>query len=221
MKKLLFDVDGTILDSMETWTIPQNKILKKYGYSIDTLTLDQKASIESLPYKKMCKYLADNIAVDMTHEEVLSYFSDIIDKSYEKELLAYEGSIDFLKKLNKKGFSMSIASSTPYYLIESAFKRLQIFDYFDFYATPDKLGSKKSEHKYWRTIIEKYKVRPEDCVLIDDALYAIKAAKKEGVKTIGIKDFPWNEKEWLEIEEEADFVYDSIADIDLRNFYKI
>lgn len=217
MKKLLFDVDGTILDSMHIWAESQNKILKKYGLSINTLPLKIKAEIESLPYKKMCKYLADNIALDMTYEEVLSYFSNIIDQAYREELMPFVGALDLLEKLHSKEFSMSVASSTPYYLIEFAFKRLGIFDYFDFYATPDKLGLKKSEAKYWKHIIKKYGVKAENCILIDDALYAIKSAKDQGINTIGVKDYPWNRKEWSKIKKEADYVVSNISQIDIKN----
>ncbi len=77
---------------------------------------------------------------------------------------------------------------------------------------------KKSDPDYWQYSIKKHGVDPADCVLFDDALYAIKAAKKEGIMTVGLEDFPWNEKEWKYIKEKADLTLPTIAEMNINNF---
>lgn len=218
MKKLIFDVDGTILDSMHIWIDPQNKLFGKYGFTLEDLTKEEKGKIEALSFEAMCQYIADEIAKDMTYEEVVGHFDDIIYTAYKDELVAKPGNLEILKKLKDEGFSMSVASSTSFRYLEMAIKRLGIFDYFDFFATPDLLDMKKSDSDYWQYSIKKHGVRPEDCVLFDDALYAIKAAKKEGIMTVGLEDFPWNEREWDYIKEEADMTLDKISDMDIEKF---
>lgn len=86
---------------------------------------------------------------------------------------------------------------------------------FDFFATPELLDMKKSDPEFWQYSIKKHGVDPKDCVLFDDALYAVKAAKKEGIVTVGLEDFPWNENEWDHIKKEADMTLKTIADIDI------
>ena len=218
MKKLIFDVDGTILDSMHIWIKPQNKLFEKYGFTLNDLSKEEKGKIEALSFEAMCQYIVDEIAKDMTYDEVIAYFDDIIYKAYSEELKPKAGNLEILDKLKKEGFSMSVASSTSFRYLEMALKRLEIFDYFDFFATPDLLDMKKSDPDYWQYSIEKHGAKPYDCVLFDDALYAIKAAKKEGILTVGLQDFPWNEKEWDHIKEEADITLKSIADIDIEKF---
>lgn len=217
MKKLIFDVDGTILDSMHIWINPQNELFSKYGFVLEDLSAEKKGIIEALSYEDMCQYIADEIATDMTYQEVVDHFDHIIINAYKNELIPKEGNLEKLKELKEAGYKMSVASSTPFRLIEMALKRLGIFDYFDFFATPDIVGGKKSEPKFWIYSYENHKANPEDCILFDDALYAIKAAKKEGIKTIGLEDFPWNKNEWEQIVDEADMVIKSLADLDLEN----
>lgn len=214
MKKLLFDVDGTILDSMQTWVNLQNEVLNKYNISMNSIPEEEKGKIEALPYKEMCKYLAENY-VDMSYDEVVSYFENIIDDAYSNKLQAKEGAILILNELNKEGFSMAITSSTNYYLLESSLKRLGIFDLFDFIATPDTTCFKKSDSEYWHYVIDKFETEPKNCILFDDALYAIKSAKNIGISTVGIKDFPWNKKEWEHIEKESDFTLNLISEINI------
>lgn len=216
MKKLIFDVDGTILDSMHIWIEPQNELLSKYGLSLETLSIEDKGKIEALSFDDMCQYIADEIATDMTIDEVIDHFNQIIYEGYKNELMPKEGALNILKKLKDEGFSMSVASSTSYPYLEMALKRLKIYDYFDFFATPDLLDMRKSDPEYWQYSIKKHGARPEDCVLFDDALYAVKAAGKEGIKTVGLKDFPWNENEWEQIVEASDKVLDTIADMDIE-----
>lgn len=217
MKKLIFDVDGTILDSMHIWIKPQNKLFEKYGFTLNDLSKEEKGKIEALSFEAMCQYIVDEIAKDMTYDEIIAYFDDIIYKAYKEELKPKAGNLEILEKLKNEGFSMSVASSTSFKYLEMALKRLEIFDYFDFFATPDLLDMKKSDPDYWQYSIEKHGAKPYDCVLFDDALYAIKAAKKEGITTVGLKDFPWNENEWADIKKEADQVMDTIADIKIEN----
>lgn len=218
MKKLIFDVDGTILDSMHIWIEPQNRLFAKYGFSLEDLTKEEKGKIEALSVEAMCQYIVDEIAKDMTIDEVMEYFDDIIYTGYKDELIAKPGNLEILKKLKDAGFSMSVASSTPYKYLEMTLKRLGIYDYFDFFATPELLDMKKSDPDYWQYSIKKHGVKAEDCVLFDDALYAIKAANKEGIMTVGLEDFPWNEREWDYIKEEADMTLKTIADIDINKF---
>ena len=65
------------------------------------------------------------------------------------------------------------------------------------------------------------KTQTKNLILFDDAGYALEAAKKAGIKTCGIKDFPWNENEWDEIKEIADYAVDCIGNFDYNNLAKI
>lgn len=216
MKKLIFDVDGTILDSMHIWIEPQNKLFSKYGFRLEDLSKEEKGKIEALSFEAMCVYIADEIAKDMTAQEVMDHFDHIITDGYKNTLMPKKGAIEILKKLKDDGFSMAVASSTSYPYLKMALTRLGIFDYFDFFATPNLLDMKKSDPDYWHYIIKKHGAQASDCILFDDALYAIKAAKKEGIVTIGLKDFPWNQNEWDHIKKEADMTLEKIADMDIE-----
>lgn len=211
--KLLFDCDGTILDSMHIWTEPLEEILKKYNYK---LTKEEKGSIEALDYGAMLKWLSQNIATDMTVEDLKSYFDHIIYDAYENTLMPKKGAKEILYKLKNAGFEMAVASSTDIKLLETALRRLDLIDCFEFIITPDSCPYNKGEEEFWSLACHKLDEKNENVILYDDALYAIKAAKKAGLKTCGLKDFPYNEKEWDHIVEEAYMVLDDIKDIDIK-----
>lgn len=215
MKSLIFDVDGTILDSMPMWLELENNILKKYGHTMDSLDKDTKDTIESLSIEGMSKFIAETIATDMTFEEVFNYFQSSIDYKYANEVDAKEGSVDKIKYLKAKGFKLAVASSSSSDCIIKAFKRLGIYECFDIIATADNTGLRKSEDEFWKSLIEKLGKDKNQVILYDDAIYAITQAKKLGIEVVGIKDFPWNEKDWDKIGQIADYTLDGICDISL------
>lgn len=215
MKSLIFDVDGTILDSMPMWLELENNLLEKYGYTMDSLDKDIKDTIESLSIEGMSKYIADTIAKDMTFEEVYYYFQSSIDYKYSNEVEAKEGVIEIIKNLYGKGVQLSVASSSSSDCIVKAFKRLGIYDYFSLISTADNTGLKKSQREFWIMLARILERDPSQIILYDDALYAIKMAKKIGIEVVGIKDFPWNETDWEEIVSICSYTLDTVSDIRL------
>ncbi|MDO5047469.1 MAG: HAD family phosphatase [Anaerococcus sp.] len=212
MKAILFDVDGTLLASMHIWAQTTKSIFSKYNFSMNDFSHEEKGHLEALPFEEMCYFIADRVAKDMTGEEVYNHYKKTIENAYFYELESKKGVKDFLKKVKDKGIAMSIASSTDYKYLEAALKRLGIYDYFDFFATPDIVNHKKDSKEFWQYSIKKHGLDPKEITLFDDALYAIKAAKNEGIRTVGIKDFPYNQREWEEIKKIADLSLENIGD---------
>lgn len=212
--KLLFDCDGTILDSMHIWIEPINKLLNKYNY---TLTKEEKGAMEALDYESTCMWLAENIAKDMSYEDLKKYFDETIHHAYEQTLLPKKGAKEILKKLKDEGFEMAVASSTNIKLLEKALRRIDLIDCFEFIITPDSSPYNKGQKEFWKLACHKLDEKPENVMLYDDALYAIKSAKSVGIKTCGIKDFPYNKNEWGHIVEESYMILDDIKDIDIKN----
>lgn len=218
--KLLFDCDGTLLDSMHIWVEPINKIFNKYGYSFGDLEKKEKGVIEALPLSGMVTYIAKNIAKDMSEEEVNNYFLEIVEDGYKNHLMPKNGVLEKLKEFYDHDIEMGIASSTDSKYLKLAFKRLGIDHYFTYYNTPDLLNSKKSDAKFWQSAIDNFKIDPEEIILFDDALYAIKAAKKSGIKTCGVRDFPYNKNEWEDIKKFSDIYLEGIWDFDINTLLK-
>lgn len=211
MKKLLFDCDGTILDSMHIWTKPISTLLSEYNYK---LTKEEKGEIEAMDFMGTIRWLNKNVCTDKSEKEVVKYFSNTIEDGYKNYLMPKNKVVDYLKNLKNIGYDMSICSSTDYKHLKNALTRLDLIDLFDFILTPDKSGFKKSDRSYWKKALNFYKISPKDAILFDDALYALKASGNLGIKTVGVKDFPYNENEWKFIKEISDIYVDNISQVD-------
>src|SRR5699024_3981487 len=142
---------------------------------------------------------------------------ETIHHAYEQTLLPKKGAKEILKKLKDEGFEMAVASSTNIKLLEKALRRIDLIDCFEFIITPDSSPYNKGQKEFWKLACHKLDEKPENVMLYDDALYAIKSAKSVGIKTCGIKDFPYNKNEWGHIVEESYMILDDIKDIYIKN----
>lgn len=211
--KILFDCDGTLMDSMHIWTQPLYELYDEYNYRPST---EEKGRMEALDFNDMMKWIVETFAHDKTEDEVYNLFKTIINEGYRESLMPKDGVMELLDTLKNENIEMAIASSTDYHLLEMLFNRLDIFDYFKFIQTADTCDYNKGDKEYWLLAAEKLEADPSDIILFDDALYAIKAANSAGIKTCGLKDFPHNEGEWEEIKKHSDMFLDSLADLDLN-----
>ena len=209
---LIFDVDGTLIDSMTFWGGLMKDFLEKYQYMPSP---EERVKFEALGNKDMAAYFHELFAHDMSPEEILEGFLEEADHAYHHIIPAKEDVVETIIALKEKGYKMAVSSSNDFRLVKGALSRLEIFDCFDEVFTQDTVGMEKDNPEYWRKCCEKLKVKPEDAILFDDALYALRTAKSIGMKVCGIHDGENNACDWAAIEKISDYDFCHIKNINL------
>ncbi len=184
-KGFIFDVDGTILDSMSIWMDAGKLYLESLGIKTDEnigevmfeMTMEQGA-----------KYLQDNYNVELSIEEICQGINDRVFEFYEKEAPEKEGIREVLEKARNSGISMTIATSTDRPMIEAALKRLDLIDYFQEIFTTTEVGKGKDSPDIFNKAMLAMNTSPENTWLFDDAAYSLATAKKMGINTVGVYD---------------------------------
>lgn len=184
-KGFIFDVDGTILDSMSIWMDAGKLYLESLGIKTDEnigevmfeMTMEQGA-----------KYLQDNYNVELSIEEICQGINDRVFEFYEKEAPEKEGIREVLEKARNSGISMTIATSTDRPMIEAALKRLALIDYFQEIFTTTEVGKGKDSPDIFNKAMLAMNTSPENTWLFDDAAYSLATAKKMGINTVGVYD---------------------------------
>lgn len=185
IKGVIFDVDGTLLDTMHVWTDSGARYLASLGIEAE----------EGLGDKLFCMtvdmgavYLKENYGLSQTVEEIKKGVNGMVETYYFEEADFKPGALELMTLLRDAGIPMTIATSTDKYCILAAFDRLGYTDWFKAIYTCSEVGASKSEPKIFFEAIKAMGTKPEDTWLFEDGLYSIKTAKAEGFKIVGVYD---------------------------------
>lgn len=177
MKAAIFDLDGTLLDSMDNW---RNMIEELYQTLTLQLTKEDMEELEKISLRQKAEYIACNCMEGVTAEEVLNKAYDIMSEKYRKEVVPIKGAEEYLKKLYHQNIPMGIATLTNGKMATNALKNHGLLKYFNFVLSADEIGKGKREPDIFLEAARRLGCLPEDTMVFEDSLFAIHTANKAG-----------------------------------------
>ena len=183
MNYSIFDVDGTILDSMEVWNTLASRYVQSLGM-IPQNNLDEIVSDMSL--EQSATYLKNHYKINKQEERIISEVLNFISDFYEYEVNLMPGFKEFISHYDSINV---IGTSCDEELVKIALNRLAVLNYFEDIITCSKVNKSKNDPDFYLACAQVLKQRPEDIVVFEDADYCIDVARKIGFKVIKIKDW--------------------------------
>lgn len=215
MRAVIFDLDGTLLDSMPMWAALDLRYLESHGI---TPPADLTEIMKTMTIDRAAAYYAANFPLGLTAQEVRAELYEQAAQAYRKELPLKDGAQDFLRALFDRKIPMALATVTFPELLDAALTRLDIAQYFAAVVTAaDKPAGKHSPEIYLETAARLGAV-PAETVVIEDALYAAQTAKQAGFYVIGLRD-PFSASDWAALAQTADCVTDNWAALNSPEFF--
>lgn len=208
IKGAIFDLDGTLLDSMSIWDTIGEDYLRSLGIeprenlaeTFKTFTLEQSA-----------EYYRTNYGVTLSVAEIVNGVNGMIEDFYRNTVPLKKGVREFLEALSQKGVKMCIATVTDRYLAEAALVRLGVRKYFSEIFTTAEVGCGKSEPLIYRTALAHLGTQKAETFVFEDAYHALMTAKNDGFPTVAVYD----------VHEEKQSELKSVADRYINNFNDI
>jgi HAD superfamily hydrolase (TIGR01509 family) len=185
IKGAIFDLDGTLFDSMFIWDTIGEKYLSSIGYEPKE-NLNETFKTMSL-YNAACYYKSE-YGVTLSVDEIMDGVNRMVEKYYINEVQLKPGVYDFVKHLHNIGVKMCIATATDKYLVEAALERCGINECFSEIFTCTSVGHSKDEPDIYREALKHLSTPKDDTVVFEDAIYAIRTAKKDGFRVVAIYD---------------------------------
>jgi len=188
MQSFLFDMDGTLLDSMDEWYGLKNNLVNIYnsrsGRNIG-LTAEQREKIEKKRLRSAISFINAQFGADLDYEkDCFAYMRDF----YLNRCQIKEGVPEALEEFHKKGIKMAVCTATPRKLAKEALRQKGLDKYFKFIISPSRIMPGKRHFPIFVVSCLLLLKAPKNVVLFDDAAYALNTAKRMGIRCVGLKD---------------------------------
>ncbi len=180
----IFDFDGVLVDSMDTWAGVYIVLLEKYNIPYPSDIVKQITPLGNAGAAQYCI----SLGLDMTVEQVREHNHEILSQRYFYEIPAKNNVAEVLRQLKNKGASLNVLTASPHTYVDPCLKRIGIYDIFDNIWTIDDFGHKKDEVIIYEQAAERLGKTVAECTFFDDNFIAAKTAKKSGMTSIGVYD---------------------------------
>lgn len=185
VKAVIFDLDGTLVDSMWMWESIDIEFLGKYGYGCPP---DLQKAIEGMGFTETAVYFKERFSLPLSIEEIKQIWTEMSIDKYRNEVPLKPGAKEFLTYLRDHGIRTGIATSNGREMVEAVLESLGVRELFQVVTTACEVNAGKPAPDIYLCVAEKLGVKPEDCMVFEDVPAGILAGKRAGMTVIAIED---------------------------------
>ena len=195
-KFAIFDMDGTLVDSMPYWRNLSPEYLHSKG--IVDIPKDILEKITPMTVKESSRFFVEQFKLTSSPEAVAFEIDQMMSTHYIEDIPIREGVEEYLEKLKERGVKMCVASATVERLIDACLERLGVRHYFEFTLSCDTVGAGKKSPLVYLTAAERLGSKPEDTAVYEDSCFAATTAKNADFYVCGVYD-PVSHEHWEEL----------------------
>ena len=194
IEAIIFDVDGTLIDSMWIWTNIDELFLEKYNLEKPE---GFHEGMEGMSYSETAQYFLDLFpSLPHTREELEQEWYDMAYEIYTTQMELKKGAYEFIKTMYEKGMKLGIATSNNRELAEGTLKNNNVLEYMRSIWTSCEAGAGKPNPAVYLNVAKDLEVAPEHCLVFEDVSNGILAGKNAGMKVCAVDDaFSSNQEE--------------------------
>lgn len=185
IKAVIFDLDGTLVDSMWMWRDIDIEYLGRFGIPLpETLQKD----ISGMSFSETAVYFKETFGIPDSLDEIKKAWNDMAFYKYTHEVPLKPGVLEFLKRLKMQGIRTGIATSNSKELVEAVVESLHISEYLDEIHTSCEVAKGKPAPDIYLLVAECLGVMPEQCLVFEDIPEGILSGKRADMKTCAVED---------------------------------
>jgi HAD superfamily hydrolase (TIGR01509 family) len=200
IKGAIFDLDGTLLDSMFIWDTIGEEYLRSLGKEPHE---DLKETFMTLTLEEAAEYYREHYGVTLSVKEIVDGVNAMVEQTYRTKVTLKPGISEYLAWLKGNGVRMCVATVTDRYLVEETLDRLGVRHYFSEIFTCAEVGFGKDKPIIYQKALEHLGTAKDETYVFEDMLFALNTAKTDGFPTVGVYDR--HEEHQDELKELADY----------------
>ncbi len=197
----IFDLDGTLVDSMDVWARIDEVFFRKRGLAVpDGYT----EAIAALSFRQTAQYTAKRFLLEDTPEQLMAEWNAMAAEEYAVRVPAKPGALAYLARLAAAGIPMAAATSLPPALYAPLLARTGLGGFFTAVCSCEILGVGKDHPDVYLQAAAALRTPPAACAVYEDLLPALRTAKEAGFLTVGVYDEP-SRAQWPQLCAAAHF----------------
>lgn len=184
-KAFLFDLDGTLVDSMWMWGAIDVEYLGKFGL---TCPPDLQKAIEGMSFSETAAYFKKRFALEASLEEIKADWISMSIEKYRSQVPPKPGTKAFLSWAAKQNIKMAVCTSNGREMVDAVLSSLNLARYFDCIITGCEVAAGKPSPDIYLEAARRMKVSPEECAVFEDVPAGILAGKRAGMEVFAVED---------------------------------
>lgn len=206
----IFDLDGTLLDSMYVWQRIDEIYFARRGMITPP---DYGRALAGLSYRESAEYTKARFGFSEPWQEIVQEWTALAHEEYAQHVPLKPGALEYLHMLRRAGVKLAVATALPEYLYQPCLEHLGVLDMFAALCSTDETdGRGKKNGEVFLLAAERLNCAPDRCAVFEDTLEGLRGAKRAGMRAYCIKDASASHAH-PEIETFADAMIDSFADL--------
>lgn len=183
----IFDLDGTLLDSMPYWASVGTRYLEEQHMTVSDV--EQLAlRIKTMTLPEAADYFRSDYGVQESQEAICARINHMIEDDYRLRAPLKAGAREMLEQMKKRGVRMCVASATDHTLVEAALRRVGVLEYFSFILTCGDLQTSKNLPYIFDTCTERLGTDKRTTAVFEDSLHCVITASGAGYPVVGVYD---------------------------------
>ncbi|MCR5665801.1 MAG: HAD family phosphatase [Eubacterium sp.] len=206
---VLFDMDGTLVDSMWVWHKIDVEFLEQRNIPYpDELVSD----IEGMSFVQTADYFINKFHLPESTEKIQQIWNDMAREHYANDVFFKEGAWEFLKELKSKNKKIAMGTSNSRELVNVLREKYDLDQFFDAYVTADEIVNGKPAPDVYLRAAKEIDTNIKNCIVFEDMTNGIIAGNSAGAKTCAIND-SFSAPIWEEKKKTADYHIESYLDL--------
>ncbi|MBQ2566995.1 MAG: HAD family phosphatase [Clostridia bacterium] len=207
----IFDMDGTLTESMHLWIEIGRRYLEGLGYKVSP---EQNHEMTRMLLEPMALYMQDEFGLAKSQEQIIAEINKIVEPGYFEDVAVKPTVVESLEAMQERGIRMCVATATDRHLTEACLKRNGIDRFFSAIFTCGEEHCNKRTSQIYDKARAHLGTSPEETYIFEDTYVSILGAKQSGCRIVALED-RWSVKKRDLIKETADVYVARMGDLDL------